>query len=86
MILICGNGIHMVGYNNKLFVWSKSEDNLGPEILRPPLSKFISNRNRFFYFTLVLKQYLYTYLVVSTTKATVPASLRSVGVHFAGLE
>ena len=60
MILICGNGIHMVGYNNILFEWSKSEDNLGPEILRPPLSKFISNRNRFFYFTLVLKQYLYT--------------------------
>ena len=52
---ICGNGIHMVGYNNILFESSKSEDNLGPEILRPPLSKFISNRNRFFYFTLVFK-------------------------------
>ena len=56
-------GIHMVVYNNILFVWSKSEDNLGPEILRPPLSKFISNRDRISYFTLVFKQYLYTYIL-----------------------
>ena len=76
----------MVGYNNILFVWSKSEDNLGPEILRPPLSKFISNRDRISYFTLVFKQYLYTYAVVSTANATFPAKARSVGAHFAGLE